>query len=219
MLILVWVQEVEGELGFTEVNYFSWHAWLMTLAFPVFMTEALLSFVNPILHPSLLARDFERQRRFVKIGHAVLHVLTLICIVLGLTTIVFYKRDAGAPVVFPNYTLFSPHSWIGAVTLALWTVQFAAGIIAAAVPAWRGLLARLHPLLGKSVFVLGLATCALGLQDMQSSDLSTDSYGTYSTFSLLASAASIVLIALNFFVFAAFEFRPKMHAEVGDPKI
>lgn len=68
-------------------------------------------------------------------------------------------------------------------------------------------MSSLHSFLGKVTYVAGLATCATGLEDMQSSDLSDVSYGAHSTFSLMAAAGSIVLIFLGMAVFAVLEVK------------
>ena len=65
----------------------------------------------------------------------------------------------------------------------------------------------LHSFLGKVTYVVGLATCASGLEDMQSSDLSGAGYPPHSTFSLMAAAASIVLIFLGLAVFGVLEVK------------
>lgn len=61
-----------------------------------------------------------------------------------------------------------------------------------------------HRYLGRCIFVCGLATAALGLQDMQSSDLAGLGYGPFSTYSELAPAGAIVLLVFGMSVFATF---------------
>ena len=114
------------------------------------------------------------------------------CFILGLVAIVAYKAMSidGGEVTFPYFTMFSAHSWMGVVTLALWTFQLFFSIWLFAVAKWptgteetKQWLVSVHHFVGQSSFVMGLATCATGLQDMQSSDLA-------STVPLVVSVAS-----------------------------
>jgi hypothetical protein len=72
---------------------------------------------------------------------------------------------------FPYYTLFSPHSWIGVAVLCAWLLQLIGGMITALIPNMssetKDLIRKLHRFWGRCVFATGLATCGMGLQDMQ----------------------------------------------------
>lgn len=68
--------------------------------------------------------------------------------------------------------MYSPHSWCAICFLGLWGLQLAGGLyIHTYNPASYPKLHKYHRFLGKAVYVVGLATCALGFQDMQASDL------------------------------------------------
>jgi len=96
---------------------------------------------------------------------------------LGIVAIVYYKNLSPQPVTFPFYSVYSPHSWLGIAVLVLWGIQMAAGIYIHIIGELSSndkiLLAKIHRYLGKVIYVAGLVTCALGLQDMQSSDLAS----------------------------------------------
>jgi hypothetical protein len=214
VLVLVWVIQVEGGLGWVDASLFGWHAFLFTLAFPVFMSESVLAFTAPIFDMVSLFRSRGRQQAAVVL-HVSLNVLSLICIPLALSAIVYYKKLSPQPIAYPFFTLYSSHSWMGVVTLVLWGSQLGLGIFKRLVTLGsprRQFVCSLHSFLGKVTYVAGLATCASGLEDMQSSDLSGVSYGAHSTFSLMAAAGSIVLIFLGMAVFAVLEV--KRSAEV-----
>lgn len=134
------------------------------------------------------------------------HLLTLVCAVLGLVGIVYYKKLSNKPVQFPFFTMYSVHSWVGVCTLVLWGLQFIT-------KAWHNFMVdarakesqsflNFHRYLGRCVFVSGLATAALGLQDMQSSDLAGLGYGPFSAYSELASAGGLILLFFGMSVFA-----------------
>jgi hypothetical protein len=209
VLVLVWVKNVEGGLGWVDASLFGWHAFLFTLAVPVLMSEAVLAFSAPIFDMVPLFRSRNRELAAVVL-HASLNVLSLICVPLGLSAIVYYKKLSPQPIAYPFFTLYSSHSWMGVTTLVIWGSQFGLGIYKRFVTLGskrRQFVSSLHSFLGKVTYVAGLATCASGLEDMQSSDLSGDGYGAHSTFSLMAAAGSIVLIFLGMAVFAILEVK------------
>jgi hypothetical protein len=209
VLVLVWVMNVEGGLGWVDASLFGWHAFLFTLAVPVLMSEAVLAFSAPIFDMVPLFRSRNRQLAAVVL-HASLNVLSLICVPLALSAIVYYKKLSAQPIAYPFFTLYSSHSWMGVTTLVIWGSQFGLGIYKRFVTSGskrRQFVSTLHSFLGKVTYVAGLATCATGLEDMQSSDLSGVSYGAHSTFSLMAAAGSIVLIFLGMAVFAVLEVK------------
>lgn len=151
--------------------------------------------------------------------HLVFHFGTLVCAILGLVFIVKYKWSS--PGVFPFFTMYSAHSWAGVATLGLWTVQVVSSVTFRLAPVPKSLkdgFSDWHQYLGCCVFVSGLATCALGLQDMQSSDLagsamlmdgscmSMPGYAPHSMLAMLASAAALMLIVVGMSTFAAMKF-------------
>lgn len=52
--------------------------------------------------------------------HAFFHLAGLGCAIGGLVAIVSYKRQNGDN-VYPNYPVYTPHSWVAIAFLALWT--------------------------------------------------------------------------------------------------
>jgi hypothetical protein len=68
--------------------------------------------------------------------------------------------------------MYSVHSWTAICFLGLWCTQFALALYLHTMqPESFVRLSKYHRFLGKAVYVVGLAVCALGLADMQSSDL------------------------------------------------
>jgi hypothetical protein len=193
-----WVYIAEGGLGFVESNLFGFHAILMSFAFVLFSTEAFLTFKYPIF--------VSTPRPVLKGFHVTLHLASLACIVCGLVAIVEYKNLSlpinNNTIVFPFDTLYSTHSWLGVIVLAAWTFQFLIGGIGGYIlqqQSAKSSVFRFHRLLGKVVYVLGLATCALGFQNMQSSDLASTppGYAAHSVMSLLSPVTGLLLAALG----------------------
>lgn len=246
----------------------------VTVAFPVLGSEALLAFTHGKRGaPSRTAVAF----------HALCHLLALVCIVLALVAIAFFKSlytvnsmgtvdtsgepngsttdtsnvdsargrgggrcgaeaplgDGGAdpvdhsthvttthpacpplspflPVHFQS-AVYSPHAWCGISTLCVWALNLGCGLVKRAgvlQPPAQARLRRLHAFFGKLSFAGGLASCALGYQDMQGSDLAAGSYGVLSANAQTASANGMLLLVLGAAVFAVLEL--KAAEEEGD---
>ncbi|KAI8605925.1 eukaryotic cytochrome b561-domain-containing protein [Dissophora ornata] len=171
IVLFLWIYQAEGGIGFQEATLFGWHALLMSLFVVVFTQEALLAYSSPLIG------FFTKNRTTIKYYHVVCHLLGLICAVGGLVAIVYYKKLSSQPVVFPYYNVYSPHSWAGIAFLSLWSLQVLAGlnvyIVGKQSADRKRSFSKFHRFLGKSVYVVGLATCAMGFQDMQSSDLAS----------------------------------------------
>jgi len=200
VLLFFWIYRAEGGLGFVESNLFGFHALLMSLFIVIFMQEALLTWSVPIL------TSHSNKKAF----HLFCHVAGLICAILGLVAIVKYKKLSPKPIVFPFYTCYTPHSWAAIVFLVLWGSQIICKLLAVNLPK------AYHRFLGNCIFGVGLAVCAMGLQDMQSSDLATSTppmdmasmagmemvgYYPDSLNARLASAGSIILVLLGIATF------------------
>ncbi|XP_061583192.1 transmembrane reductase CYB561D2 [Cololabis saira] len=136
-------------------SWFSWHPFLMTLAFGFFMTEAILLF-SP--HVSLVKKLPHKQKGRV---HWILQCLCVTCAVLGLAAISYNKHLNGKA----HFT-----SWHG--LLGLLTVCAAGAQSLAAVPLIYTSLARgwslakfkrYHAASGLITYLLGSASLLLGL--------------------------------------------------------
>ena len=149
-------------------------------------------------------------------AHMAFHVLGIICALLGLVAIIQYKSlsgqgngtptcpmtgclestgQAGLDGTFPFSTMYSAMD--GVLCLLLWGGQLAGGTASSFYP-WRGpeqreAAKKHHRFFGQALYVLLIATCCMGFQDMQSSDLAGFGYGIYSSPSLLACGASLVI--------------------------
>lgn len=198
VLLFFWIYRAEGGLGFVESNLFGYHALLMSLFVVIFTQESLLAWSAPIFKSKSLQRAC----------HVLCHVAGLLCAILGLVAIVKYKKLSPTPIVFPFFTCFSPHSWVAIVFLSLWGIQIICKL--------GGLPLVYHRFLGNCIFAIGLAVCAMGLQDMQSSDLASSTppmdmsnmadmamvgYYPNSLNARLACAASMILVFIGIATF------------------
>jgi len=203
IIVMCWIFHVEGGLGFVEDNLFGWHAFLMVVAFPILLTEAMLVWDS--------SSPFANKR----IAHLLLHIGTAIFGLLAMLAIVYYKH-VGLSRIFPMFTLFSPHSWMGMLVCCCWLLQFFFGLasrVMSVSPRMKAASSRIHKFFGKAIYVTSLATCAMGFQDMQSSDLagadldqvSTMAYNPFSTAAQLACAGCFMLFFLGVSTFAVGE--------------
>lgn len=116
---------------------FNWHPILMTLAFVVFMSEAVMAYRAP------LSEHISRPKR--KLTHVCLHTLAALAAVLGVTA-VWKSHSLKLPSAMAN--LYSPHSYMGLTALALGMAQYVLGMSAYLYPKWsladRMALAPLH---------------------------------------------------------------------------
>eukprot|EP00887_Chlorella_sp_A99_P006704 scaffold3.g6704.t1 len=168
-VMFYWVFGYLGGLAFSPTateggndtsGIFNWHPILMTLAFPVLMGEALLAYRAP------LAVTNPRDRQLCKMWHFGLQTAAVVLCEFGAVA-AFQSHNRKRPDPIPN--LYSAHSLLGVTVLALLGLQFAVGTFSYLWPklslSRRRALGPLHAFLGKSVFVLGLAAMAVGIQE------------------------------------------------------
>lgn len=207
-ILFVWIYKAEGGIGTNDSNIFGLHALFMSLFILIFVQEAILAFSWPRTHYGAH-----------KYMHTVFHILGLGCFIGGLVTISKYKRLSTHPIVYPFYTLYSPHSWVGVLLLCLWAIQLFAGILIHGTTKnyaadLKGKLSGYHRFLGLFIYGVGLATCAMGFQDMQGSDLAGSTmpadvgstamigYLPHSRLANYASATCLLLVFIGLLTFS-----------------
>jgi len=217
-LVVAWCIGAEGGMSLDASGSFSWHAIGMTIAFPCFMSESVMairggqttwhiaaniiailccipSLASIVYYKSLiLSSPLSDYQMLMDPGMSM-------DMGMGMVVESSYNSTATANTMsaFPFYTMFSVHSWCGVTTLTLMTSQIVTGILR---NKYDMKLRAIHRTIGKATFVCGLATCALGLADMQSSDLAGNGYPPHSTYSLMAAGASVVLVPLGIMAFS-----------------
>jgi len=183
VVLFEWIYQAEGGLSFTEAGEFGYHALAMSLFAVVFMSASSLSMNN---NTSLFAYfNFTPKERLLV--HIRFHLLSLICIILGLFAIIYYKQWSDATDLFPMFTMYTPHSWLGIITVCLFVLQMLGGVYmkSSYTAHWNDemkLKARgVHGYIGRVLYISGIVTCMTGFQNMQSSDLSSSTDGTPGT--------------------------------------
>uniref|UniRef100_A0A3Q2XP68 ascorbate ferrireductase (transmembrane) n=2 Tax=Hippocampus comes TaxID=109280 RepID=A0A3Q2XP68_HIPCM len=136
-------------------SWFSWHPFLMTLAFSFFMTEAILLF-SP--HGSPMRRFSYKVKRRV---HWMLQCACVTCAALGLAAIFYNKHLHGKP----HFT--SWHGLLGVITVCVVAVQSLAAvplIYHSLVKGWSlAKFKRYHATSGLVTYLFGSVSLLLGL--------------------------------------------------------
>jgi hypothetical protein len=83
-----------------------------------------------------------------------------VSLILGLVAIVDFKQWGGMD-LYSFQVMWSGHSWMGALTIAKWP-EGTEDI--------KAFLNEIHKFVGYCVYVVGLASCASGFEDMQAID-------------------------------------------------
>ncbi|XP_072308477.1 transmembrane reductase CYB561D2 [Eucyclogobius newberryi] len=136
-------------------SLFSWHPFLMTLAFSFFMTEAILLF-SP--HGSPLRKFTHKTKGRI---HWALQVLCVTCAVVGLAVIAYNKHLNGKP------HFSSWHGLLGLITVCVVGLQSLAAvplIYHGLAKSWSlAKLKRYHAASGLVTYLLGCGSLLLGL--------------------------------------------------------
>ncbi|KAM9443951.1 transmembrane reductase CYB561D2 [Clarias gariepinus] len=143
-----------GILSKPGSSLFSWHPFLMTLAFSFFMTEAILLF-SPHASPVGKLKHQAKSRL-----HWILQCSCATCALLGFG-VIFYNKHANGK---PHFSTW--HGLVGVVTVGVVTLQSVGGlplIYHKLVKGWSlAKLKRYHAAAGLVTYLLGSASLLLG---------------------------------------------------------
>lgn len=163
LLVSVWVHGYLGGIGFAAPDgsntdqLFNWHPILMTFAFAVLMTEAVLAYRAP--WQSQFSRPLKKQ------VHWILHSSALVLGFFGF--LAAYKSHTLK--IPPIANFYSPHSFIGSAALLLFLGQYVIGFVSYLYPQTaiekRVALGPFHRFYGLAVYCTGMAAAAIGLQE------------------------------------------------------
>ncbi|KAM8917219.1 transmembrane reductase CYB561D2 isoform 2-T2 [Spinachia spinachia] len=137
-------------------SWFSWHPFLMTLGFSLFMTEAILLF-SPHGSPLRTLPHKTKAR-----SHWILQCLCVSCAALGLAAIVYNKHLNGKP----HFT--SWHGLLGLLAACVVALQSSAAVpllYPSLAKGWSlAKLKRYHAAAGLVAYLLGSGSLLLGLR-------------------------------------------------------
>jgi len=159
VLVVHWAHLMGGFSWKTgeATRVFNWHPVLMITAF-AFMTVATLVFRLPM------------DRPLRKSLHIVSWMVTTLCAVIGILA-VFKSHTDRVSGLFPN--MWSMHSWIGAIVIVMYLVQFFMGMLTFAVPrqsltpSYKAKVLLVHKYLGPFIYVGSGVTIMLGIMEQE----------------------------------------------------
>jgi|EP00161_Ancyromonas_sigmoides_P005522 cytochrome b-561 len=201
--VSVFVFHLQQGLGSAGVKLFNWHPLLLVIAFPVLMSESVVAFRSG-------APGADRPRR--KSLHWMALTVALALAWGGVACVFKFHADNGIP------DLYSVHSWLGLLTMIVFTLQWAVGVWAflsgaADEPTRKSIMPR-HQYFGAFTYAMGMASVALGCARKQ--DIINDGkalagfkYGA-DAMTLGWLAGFVVLLAMS--VFAVHKFGRKVKA-------
>ncbi|XP_029342001.1 uncharacterized protein LOC100169288 isoform X1 [Acyrthosiphon pisum] len=154
--VYYWIINYRGGFSLTKAKLIpNWH--------PIFMTIVLIYlFANAILH----YRSFRDTKRNLKYQHAIFFgCIIIILTIAGIATLGSKRfRPLFTNPAIPN--LYSLHSWLGIITMAMLLLQFASGFWIYLYPTvaaqYREIMMPYHVFFGVSSFVLAIASGGLG---------------------------------------------------------
>eukprot|EP00210_Caulerpa_lentillifera_P005646 g5399.t1 len=205
--MLIWILEYLGGMATSPDDkpggandtggLFNWHPLMMTFAFPVFMTEALL------VHSSFPTNILSRFIR--KLIHATYHGLTMLFVALGLIA-VFRSHSEKEPKALDD--LYSPHSYLGITTMVLLVLQVLGGSILYIFPIFSETVKKqckdYHTFTGLAVYFCAFATMLMGIQEKfgftKKNSLHIHFHGNYEPLRTLPASIAPLMIILAFIV-------------------
>lgn len=106
-----------------------------------------------------------KPKRYLKLGHAGLHILAFIYAVIGLKAVFDshnLKKD-------PTPNLYTLHSWLGLTTVILFACQLVFGFVTFLYPTLsktlRAIVLPVHVSSGTAIFVLAVVSAVTGIQE------------------------------------------------------
>ncbi|XP_054164154.1 transmembrane ascorbate-dependent reductase CYB561-like isoform X2 [Oppia nitens] len=154
VFVSVWISRYLGGISFADsLLIFNFHPLFMTLGMVFIFGDAIL--VYRVMR--------NERKKILKILHAVLHGLALGLALLGSWSVWYYHSSKGIP------NLYSLHSWLGLLTMGLFTSQYALGFVSflfpGLAPGYRRIVLPYHVYIGVTLFVLAAVTSLLGITE------------------------------------------------------
>ncbi|XP_050316124.1 putative transmembrane ascorbate-dependent reductase CYB561 homolog isoform X2 [Anthonomus grandis grandis] len=166
VLLLFWLMYYRDGFSWQAdpKKQFNWHPFMMVLSMVFLYSQAILIYRT--------GRYMSKKK--LKLLHAGIHLLAFILSVIGLKA-VFDSHNLATPPI-PN--LYSLHSWIGLLTVIIYTIQFLAGFISFLYPglssSMRKTMMPVHIVFGTITFIMGLISVMTGLTEKALFTLSND---------------------------------------------
>ncbi|XP_054684173.1 lysosomal membrane ascorbate-dependent ferrireductase CYB561A3 isoform X1 [Grus americana] len=154
--VSAWCQHWRGGFALDgSAQTFNWHPVLMVTGMVVLYGAAALVYRLP--------PTWSGPKLPWKVLHGTLALAAFVLAVLGLVAVFRFHNDHGTP------NMYSLHSWLGLVTVLLFSCQWLAGFSAFLLPwapAWlRTLYKPVHIFFGSTILMLSMASCMSGINE------------------------------------------------------
>lgn len=209
IFLLAWILKYRGGFAWHSQPsiQFNWHPFFMILSLIFLYSQSILIY-----------RTYRNTlKRKLKLLHASLHLLAFIFAVIGLKA-VFDSHNFAKPNPIPN--LYTLHSWIGLITVIIFSFQYVIGFITFLYPGLaktlRQTMMPVHVAFGIGGFVLALISAMTGLMEKAIWALDTN-YSKYSSESILVNIMGLFIVAYGVLViYLVNEVDYKRHALPDD---
>ncbi|KAM6407953.1 lysosomal membrane ascorbate-dependent ferrireductase CYB561A3 [Rhynochetos jubatus] len=156
VFVSAWCQHWRGGFAWDGgARTFNWHPVLMVTGMVVLYGAAALVYRLP--------PTWRGPKLPWKVLHGTLTLVAFGLAVLGLAAVFRFHNDRGTP------NMYSLHSWLGLVTVLLFSCQWVAGFGAFLLPwapAWlRALYKPVHVFFGSTILMLSVASCVSGINE------------------------------------------------------
>lgn len=207
VLITYWGQEYMGGYGWDGTGkMFNWHPVAMVIGMIVLYGNAAISY-----------RLFRTQPKFaIKLLHAALHGLALIFIIVGLVAVFGFHNHNNIA------NLYSLHSWVGILTVVLFSCQYVLGFSAFLFPKFgddlRALALKYHQFFGRSILYLAVIASVSGLTEKMLFSASKYKWADFPAAGNIANVIGLTLIAIavlvNYIVYEPDYKRPEQYEQI-----
>jgi len=165
---------------------FNYHPLSMSLAFAVFMSNALIVWREEGWFP------VKPERPVRKALHAIFNGLAVIFLALGLGAVFESHAMSG------SHDMYSIHSWIGmgavGLTAIMWVISFLVFVYPTASDENRATFLTYHRFWGLVIYGMGIASCITGLVEKETGNLNKTPSETWSLPAMVANVSAIVFL-------------------------
>lgn len=190
VLLFVWTYRYRGGLAYSPTRLqllFNVHPVMMTLAFILLSSEAVLVY-----------KTLPGSKNVRKAAHLVLQFAAFALAVVGLCAVFEYHDLSGIA------NVYSLHSWLGLITVALFGLQWLLGFVAYVLPGFpiqaKAFLLPWHVFFGLVIYGLALVSIELGLLE-RLTFLERGSVGRFSSEAILVNFIGLIIVVLGVFVY------------------
>jgi len=222
ILMALWNYNYKGGFSWTwDMKYlgtsFNWHPLLLT-------TGLIYLYGNGALVYRVFPSHDDAHKLKIKMMHAITMMIVFILTVIGLQAafnshnLRTKKDDEGNIVSWPNPNMYTLHSWIGLLSVILFTGQGVLGFLGFLFPKFspemRSVLLPFHQYFGSAIFATAVAAALMGLLEKAIWSIKTYSQKDNESILVNVLGVSLVVFAMGVtFLLSKFEKGEKRRIE------